>query len=165
MSKLYVSYFFAIVLSTLCFHQGYSQAADATISSAEARFARGDFFGALYEYERAMQLDSSNLEVLYGYGKTLLAVNNPKEASTYLKKAKALDVKNSIDNLGYLLAESYRLAGDYRNARKFYNYALTPYRKDRKGFMYKRISISKKPTPGRLNRKSRMIVSILLATK
>lgn len=143
MSKLHVKAYSLLVL--LCFNFGLSfgQAADATIEGAEKRYNQGDYFGALYEYERAMKIDSINLEVLFGYGKTLLAVNNPKAAGIYLKKARALDDKKSIENLGYLLAESYRLAGDYRNARKFYNYALAPYRRDRKGFMYKRISISK----------------------
>ena len=143
MSKLYVRATFLLILLCFCFKFSFGQAADATVEAAEKRYDKGDYFGALFEYERAMKIDSINLEVLYGYGKTLLAVNNPKEASIYLKKARSLDDKKSIEELGYLLAESYRLAGDYRNARKYYNYALTPYRRDRKGFMYQRVSISK----------------------
>ncbi|MDC1452590.1 hypothetical protein N8371_09345 [Vicingaceae bacterium] len=143
MSKFYVKAHFFLVLLCLSFGFSFGQAADATAEAAKKRYDKEDYFGALYDYERAMKIDSINLEVLFGYGKTLLAVNNPKEASIYLKKARALDYKKTKKELGYLLAESYRLAGDYRNARKFYNYALVPYRKDRKGFMYKRVSISK----------------------
>lgn len=143
MSQLHVKVF--LLLALFCFNlpNSIAQAADATVEGAQNRYEQGDYFGAMYEYERAMKIDSINLQVLYGYGKTLLAVNNPKEASIYLKKARELDEKKTIDNLGYLLAESYRLAGDYRNARKYYNYALAPYRQDRKSFMYQRVSISK----------------------
>ena len=144
MSKFHVKTYFFSFLLFLNFGYGFGQANDATLDGAVSRYNQGDYFGALYEYERAMQIDSSNLELLFGYGKTLLAINSPKEASVYLKKARALDERRSIENLGYLLAESYRLAGDYRNAKKFYNYALAPYRKDRKGYMYKRVNISKK---------------------
>ncbi len=143
MSNLHVK---TSLLLTICFFHALTsigQAADATLDGAEQRFAKGDYFGALYEYERAMKIDSMNAAVLFGYGKTLIAVNNPKEASIYLKKARALDDKKEIDEIGYLLAESYRLAGDYRNARKYYNYALTPYRSERKEFMYNRVSMSK----------------------
>ncbi|MFT4756656.1 MAG: hypothetical protein ACI91R_001303 [Vicingaceae bacterium] len=134
--------FFTLLLSSTV--AGFAQAAEATIDGAEARYKTGDFFGALFEYEKAMQIDSVNLDVLLGFGKTLLAVNNPQKASIYLKKAKALDQKKSKESLGYLLAESFRLSGDYRNARKYYNYALSPYRSDRKGFWYQRILMSKK---------------------
>jgi len=144
MSQFHVTTYFIFLALCLSFISSFGQASNATVEGAEKRYNQGDYYGALYEYERAMQLDSTNLELLFGYGKTLLAVNNPKEASIYLKKARALDEKKSIENLGYLLAESYRLAGDYRNAKKFYNYALAPYRKDRNAYMYKRVNISKK---------------------
>ncbi len=143
MSKLHVKAYLLLILLCLCFGFSFGQAPNATIEAAEKKYSQGDYFGALFEYERAMKIDSINLEVLYGYGKTLLAVNNPKQSSIYLKKARALDDKKSIENLGYILAESYRHAGDYQNARKFYNYALAPYRRDRKGFMFKRVSMSK----------------------
>ena len=86
MSQLHVKVF--LLLSFLCLHSENStaQAADATVEGAQNRYEQGDYFGAMYEYERAMKIDSINLQVLYGYGKTLLAVNNPKEASIYLKK-------------------------------------------------------------------------------
>ncbi len=57
---------------------------------------------AVDDFEKAVQLDSGNVEALFGYGKSLVLLNRADEAITPLTHAIAADPKNG---------EAYRLRG------------------------------------------------------
>lgn len=108
------------------------------------RMQEGDYYNALNTHERLMRIDSSNGDILYGYGKNLYLMGNFQKASQYLQKAYNLDRGKEHQFLPYELAESYRNSGDYRMSRRYYTKALRPFRRDRKGYWYKRVNQSKK---------------------
>lgn len=144
MSKLYVKY---ILLFTFIFGgkaiELQAQSVDLVLDVADRLFERQDYYGAVEVYKKAISIDSNNAEVLYKYGKSLTLVNNNKLASRYLKKALALDQRDEFIELPFELAEAYRSSGNYKQAKRYYNRALRPYRTDREGYWYKKITISK----------------------
>ncbi|MBL4708939.1 MAG: tetratricopeptide repeat protein [Flavobacteriales bacterium] len=144
MSKLYVTYSLLFILllggNTIKLQ---AQSADLVLGVADDIFEREDYYAAIVVYKKAMLIDSNNVEVLYKYGKCLTAINNNKLGSRYLKKALALDQRKVFVELPFGLAEAYRSSGKYKQAKRYYNRALRPYRTDRDGYWYKKISISK----------------------
>lgn len=141
MSKVYVSLILLLVFAAL---HSTAQNTDMVIKVADERFEKGDFFGADPIYQRALEIDSSNAEVLFKYGRNLARLNDYNRASKYLYKAYKIDRGRSFIELPLELAEAYRSNGEYRTSRKYYNYALRPYRKNRRGLMYQKINQAKK---------------------
>jgi len=113
------------------------------LEMAKDQMEAKDYFGALASHKRAMQIDSSDLEILYRYAQNLSAVNNHSGASRYYYKAYLMGAANKYPLLTYHLAESYRSSGEYRKARRYYGRALQSYRKQRDGYWYQRINQSK----------------------
>jgi len=119
------------------------QSATQILEVGHKYFERGDYLGASKVYKQAMQVDSSDAAVLFHYSKSLMKLMQMEAASRYLFKASLIDRGVNYPNIYYLLAEAYRGSGDYRRARRYYNKALIPYRRDRNSYWYKRIDQSK----------------------
>lgn len=120
-----------------------AQSPDQLLQIGDKLFESGEYYGSIGFYQKALNLDSNNAEVLYKYGRNLFKINRFDRASRYLLKASLLGGKENYPLLSYELAESYRHLGDYRKARRHYTTALRPYRMDRDSYWYKRINQSK----------------------
>jgi hypothetical protein len=120
-----------------------AQTPDQLIQIGDKLYESGEYYGSIGFYEKALNLDSTNAEVLYKYGRNLYKINRFNKATRYLLKSSLLGGKTLYPNLTYELAESYRHAGDYRKARRHYTTALRSYRQDRDSYWYKRINQSK----------------------
>lgn len=121
-----------------------SQNIDQVLELGNSLMQKKDYYAAEKIYWAAMNMDSSNAEVLYRYGLNQSALNNPRKASRYFYKSYILESDKVHENLSFLLAESYRSCGEYRKARRYYTRAIRPYRRDKKSFEYQKINQAKR---------------------
>lgn len=131
--------FFAL----LSIYSASSQSATQILEAGHNYYQKGDYLGASKVYKQAMMVDSSDAAVLYHYSRSLMQLMQMEDAARYLFKASIIDRGIEYPDVYYLLAEAYRGSGDYRKARRYYNKALIPYRRNRKSYWYKRIDQSK----------------------
>lgn len=122
---------------------GLSQGTPQIVEVGDKYYSKGDYVGANFYYEKALNIDSSNAEVLYKYALSLSAINQNDKAARYFLKSSLIDRGYEFPDVYYRLAEAYRTSGDYRKARRYYNKAIIPYRSNRKSYWYKRIDQSK----------------------
>ncbi len=133
-----------LVISFLVFNLDiFSQGTPQIVEFGDKYYEQKDFLGANYYYEKALNVDSSNAEVLYKYALSLSELNQNEKAARYFLKSSLIDRGAEFPDVYYRLAEAYRTSGDYRKARRYYNKAIIPYRSDRKSYWYKRIDQSK----------------------
>src|SRR5690606_25044414 len=142
MSRVYVKILFGIFWMLSSF-TALAQSADLVLKVADDLFENKDYYGSINFYEKAMEVDSNNAEVLYKYARNLSLTNQHEKSSRYYQKAYLIDRGQNYPMAAYYLAESYRFSGDYRKARRYYTQALRPYRSDRKSYWYQRINQNK----------------------
>lgn len=130
---------FNLLLASNC----RAQSPEQVLKVADDLFEEGQYFGSIGFYKQAFKLDSTNSEVLYKYGRNLHRVKQFKKASRYLLKAELLGADRIYPNLHFELAQAYHQTGEYRKARRYYNRAIRPYRRDRKSYWYKKIDQAK----------------------
>jgi tetratricopeptide (TPR) repeat protein len=102
------------------------------LAAAEAFESQGSYNEAISEYRLALGVDPGHLSVHYRLGRTLLAQSHQNGAQGITDEAKnefeqelALDPNNG--NAAYELAEIYRRAGDFSQARQYFERALAEY--------------------------------------
>jgi len=139
MSKVLISLFVLFGINSIL----HAQNVDLVLNIADLRYEQKDYYGSLNYYQKAIELDSNNVDVLFKYARNLSAVNNHPKASRYYYKAYLLRGSEVYPTLPFLLAESYRSSGEYRKARRYYSKAIQPYRRERNSYWYKRINQSK----------------------
>lgn len=142
MSKVYVKYFIVVILGLISSNLS-SQNITQVLNLGDQLYDKKDYFGSIKIYKTALNIDSTNVDVLYKYAKNLSQINDPKKASRYFLKAYILDNGKSYPELAYELAESYRTSGEYRKSRRYYTKAIRPYRRNKDDYWYKKISQSK----------------------
>lgn len=142
MSHISLKSLFFIVCVSFCVSVK-GQTVLQVIDVADQLYNKGEYFGSIGFYEKAMKIDSSNREVLYKYGRNLSKINQDKKASRYLLKSSLLGGSEIFPMLNWELAQAYHKSGKYRNARRYYNRAIRPYRRDRESYWYKKIDQAK----------------------
>ena len=120
-----------------------AQSPEQVLKVADELFEQGHYRGSIGFYKQAFQLDSTNGEILYKYGRNLFMIKKFKKASRYLLKAELLGADRTYPMLHFELAQAYHQSAEYRKAKRFYNRAIRPYRRDRKSYWYKRIDQAK----------------------
>lgn len=141
MPKILLNFVFILLMTVV--HRSGAQNASPLLEMAEKSMEAKDYYGALVLHKRALQIDSTNAEVVYRAAQNFMAVNHPKAASHYYYKAYLMGAADQYPLLPYYMAEAYRSSGEYRKAKRHYSKALQPYRKERNGYWYKRINQSK----------------------
>ena len=141
MSKIFIR-LFSIVLILLSFSLK-SQNVNRVLEVAEDLYEIKDFNASLQFYEQAMEIDSSNIDVLYGYAQNLTALNQHEKSIRYYRKVSIMDRQNKFPLVNFHLAEAYRSTGDYRKASRYYSRAKRSFIKNRDGYWYKKINQSK----------------------
>jgi hypothetical protein len=141
MSRLLVVLFISVnlFLASNC----RAQSPEQVLKVADELFEEGEYFGSIGFYKQAFKLDSTNSEVLYKYGRNLYMTKQFQKASRYLLKAELLGADRIYPNLHFELAQAYHRTGEYRKAKRYYNRAIRPYRRDRKSYWYKKIDQAK----------------------
>ena len=134
MSRLYLTIFFTLVAMT-----GISQnMLGKYLDFAQEQFEKGDYFYALTYYEKAMELDSASVDIIWKYAETQRAYKNYRKAEFYYgkvyEKEGAKIYPYSLLYWGLMQKQN----GKYELALETFKKAKKKYYKDKKGYLYKK---------------------------
>ena len=105
---------------------------------AKEQFDKGDYYYALEYYEKAMELDSQTIDILWNYAETLRAYKDYRKAEFYYAKVydreEAKIYPSSLLQLGLMQKQN----GKYDEALTTFKKAKKKYYKDKKGYFYQK---------------------------
>ena len=132
MSRLYLTLLF--FLTTLA---GIAQnELGKYIDFADEQYKKGDYIYALTYYEKAMELDSNSVAILWKYAETLRAYKDYRKASFYYEKVynkeEAAIYPSSLLQWGLMEKQN----GNYVNAIDIFKRAKKKYSKNKKDYLY-----------------------------
>lgn len=132
MSRLYLTFIFSL-FSYFTFSQ--SELANY-LKFADEQYKKGDYIYALEYYEKAMNLDSNSINILWNYAETLKAYKDYRKAEYYYQKVynreEAMLFPSSLLNLGLMQKQN----GKYLEAIETFKLAKKKYTKDKKSYLY-----------------------------
>jgi hypothetical protein len=103
---------------------------------AEEQYQKGDYIYALEYYQKAMNIDSNTIHILWNYAETLRAYKDYRKAETYYAKVysreEAMLFPSSLLYLGLMQKQN----GKYDEAIETFKLAKKKYVKDKKGYLY-----------------------------
>lgn len=105
---------------------------------AKEQYDKGDYYYALQYYEKAMELDSNTVDILWNYAETLRAYKDYRRAEDYYQKVYDKESGKlypaSLLNLGLMQKQN----GKYEEAIETFKLAKKKYYKDKKGYLYQK---------------------------
>jgi tetratricopeptide (TPR) repeat protein len=105
---------------------------------AKEQHDKGDFFYAAQYYEKAMELDSQTVDILWNYAETLRAYKDYRKAEFYYAKVydreEARIYPSSLLQWGLMQKQN----GKYEEALATFKKAKKKYYKDKKGYLYQK---------------------------
>lgn len=105
---------------------------------ADEQFEKGDYYYALEYYQKAMDLDSNTIDILWKYAETLRAYKDYRKAEVYYAKVYDREMgayyPSSLLNLGLMQKQN----GNYDAALETFKKAKRKYYKDKKGYLYQK---------------------------
>lgn len=106
------------------------------LKHADEKFQKGDYFYALELYDKAMDIDSNSVELLWKYAETQRAYKDYRKAAFYYEKVFEKENTDiypaSLLNLGLMQKQN----GQYDLALETFKLAKKKYAKDKKGYLY-----------------------------
>lgn len=132
MSRLYL---ILIVLFSTSFAFGQKDL-DALMKAAKGQFVKGDFVYALSFYERAMNVDSNNVNVLWEYAETLRAYKDYRKAEYYYGKVYERENTKLFPESILYYGLMQKQNGKYEQALKTFKEASRKYSKEKKSYRY-----------------------------
>lgn len=105
---------------------------------AKEQYDKGDYYYALEYYQKAMELDSQSVDILWKYAETLKAYKDYRTAEYYYAKVYEREESriypSSLLNLGLM----QKMNGKYDEALNTFKKAKKKYYKDKKGYLYQK---------------------------
>lgn len=105
---------------------------------AKKQYEKGDYFYALMYYEKAMDIDSNTVDILWEYAETLRAFKDYRKAEFYYQKVYEREetalYPASLLNWGLMQKQN----GRYEAAIETFKKAKKKYVKDKKGYLYQK---------------------------
>ncbi len=105
---------------------------------AKKQYEKGDYYYALVYYEKALDLDSNTVDILWNYAETLRAYKDYRNAELYYDKVYQKESGKlypaSLLNLGLMQKQN----GKYEVAIETFKLAKKKYYKNKKGYLYKK---------------------------
>lgn len=133
MSRLYLILFFAGGFWSTFFSQSELS---KYLKYAEEQYKKGDFYYALDYYQKALEIDSNSVSILWSYAETLRAYKDYRQAEIYYAKVyakeSALLYPSSLLQWGLMQKQN----GKYDQAIETFKLAKKKYAKDKKGYNY-----------------------------
>ena len=134
MSRLYLTLVFCG-----CVLSGFSQNnLKKYLDFAKSQYEKGDYFYAAQYYEKAMELDSQTVDILWNYAETLRAYKDYRKAEFYYAKVydreEAAIYPGSLLNWGLMQKQN----GKYEEALATFKKAKKKYYKNKKGYLYQK---------------------------
>lgn len=103
---------------------------------AEEQYKKGDYIYALKYYDKAMEIDSNTVDILWNYAETLRAYKDYRKAEYYYQKVynreETVLFPSSLLQLGLMQKQN----GKYDAAIETFKLAKKKYGKDKKGYLY-----------------------------
>lgn len=132
MSRLYL--IFACILIT---SSGTAQnELGKYLEFAEQQYNKGDYIYALNYYEKAMELDSNSVAILWKYAETLRAYKDYRKAAAYYEKVYNKEETAIYPNSLLYWALMEKQNGNYTTAIELFKRAKKKYAKDKKSYGY-----------------------------
>jgi hypothetical protein len=132
MSRLYLIFLFLFGSGTLFSQNELGK----YLKFADEQYEKGDYFYALTYYEKALQIDSQTVSILWRYAETLKAYKDYRKAEeVYLRvysKEEALLYPSSLLNVGLMQKHN----GKYDEAVETFKRCKKKYFKDKKSYLY-----------------------------
>ena len=124
--------FICYLISNVAFSQSKKQ----LLEVANEAYSQNQFQATIEILEDFTAAYPSEYNAAFLLAKSYYEINNFEEAQNLLKKIYNKDRDRKYPESSYLLAQSYQQLGNYRYAKRYYQRALTPYRRDRGSFKY-----------------------------
>jgi tetratricopeptide (TPR) repeat protein len=110
--------------------QGHSQSFVQMMEYADGQMAIGDYYDAQRWYEKAMEIDSNSVEVLWKYAEALRLHKNYEKAEYYYAKVYAKEGGKIYKRSIFWLATMQKNNGKYREALESWKQTKKVYKRD-----------------------------------
>jgi len=134
MSRLYLT---TIIVLLAGFSFGQSPL-KKYLEFAKEQYNKGDYFYALQYYEKAMELDSATVDIVWNYAETLRAYKDYRKAEFYYAKVYAKEETRIYPSSLLYLGLMQKQNGKYDEALETFKKAKKKYYKDKKSYLYKK---------------------------
>ena len=132
MSGLHLSFWFCITVFSSFGQNNLKKYLDF----AKEQYDKGDFYYAAEYYQKAMEIDSNTIDILWNYAETMRAYKDYRRAEYYYDKVydreEAGIYPYSLIYLGLMQKQN----GKYAEALETFKKAKKKYYKDKKGYLY-----------------------------
>lgn len=150
MSRLYL----VIIIAFASFSVHSQNNLKKYLDFAKEQYDKGDYYYALEYYQKALDIDSSTIDILWSYAETLRAYKDYRNAEYYYAKVydreSAQIYPSSLLNWGLMQKQN----GKYEEALATFKKAKKKYYKNKKGYLYRK---SKKEIQSTLWAKSAIV--------
>lgn len=133
MSRLYLIFF--LLVSSAGFGQNML---GKYLDFADEQYAKGDYIYALQYYEKAMELDSNTVSILWKYAETLRAYKDYRKASYYYRKVYEKEETSMFPSSLLQWALMEKQNGNYDEAIELFKRAKKKYSKDKRTYNYQK---------------------------
>ncbi len=134
MPRLYLSAFFILMFSNL-----FSQTEIGKyIKFADEQVVKGDYYYALQYYEKALDIDSNSVDLLWKYAEALKAYKDYRKAEFYYAKVFEREEAGIYPESILNLALMQKFNGKYSEAIQSFKTGTKKYARDRKGYLYQK---------------------------
>lgn len=130
----------AALLLNLLFIIGYSQNKKQVLEIANNSFESGHYNSTVEILDDFTKAYPDELNSLFLLSKAYFELHNYEASIKLLKKIYNKDRDRNYPKASYLLAQSYQHSGNYRYAKRYYQRAITPYRRKKESYEYERIT-------------------------
>ena len=105
---------------------------------AEEKFVQGDYYYAMKFYEKAMQLDSNSIDIIWKYAETCRAYKDYRKAEYYYTKIYSREEARIYNSSLLKLALMQKYNGKYEDALETFKRAKKKYNKNKKSYNYQK---------------------------
>ncbi len=116
-----------------------AQSRKQVIYLANKAYEEKQFVAVIDLLENYVETYPEEIESAYLLGAANYEINNFEQAVSLLKPIYNKDRDRNYSHTSLLIAESYHQLGNYRYAKRYYQRALTPYRRNRESLEYQKL--------------------------
>ncbi len=132
MSKLYIILFFLGVL----FHVEAQSLLPKYIKYAEEQMQKGDYYNAVIHLEKALEIDSNTVDILWKMAEAQNAYKNYEKATYYYSKVYQKENSQMFPSCLLKLGLMQKQNGEYDRALASFKKAKKLYSKDKRNYLY-----------------------------
>ncbi|MBK7130495.1 MAG: DUF1573 domain-containing protein [Crocinitomicaceae bacterium] len=132
-ARVLISLSFILVI---CNTRVQAQSFQQLMEFADQKSIEGDYYYAIQYYERAMQIDSNSVELLWKYAEALRKYKDYPKAEYYYAKVYKKEEARIYPMSIYWLATMQQMNGKYSLSLEHWKEAKKVYKKDREGYLY-----------------------------